>query len=81
MYTMGRTVYFDLIQKSGKKYFLPAGQLPSANFYFTVVSEPFAKRQHTTSSLGQFLFYRRVRTVTRLKAEAILSTIIIGGSS
>nr|DAS98354.1 MAG TPA: hypothetical protein [Caudoviricetes sp.]DAT87999.1 MAG TPA: hypothetical protein [Caudoviricetes sp.]DAW80394.1 MAG TPA: hypothetical protein [Caudoviricetes sp.] len=33
----------------------------SVNFYFTDESEP-----SLVSSFGQFLFYRRVRTVTRL---------------
>ena len=64
-------IFIRSITKNGKRY------LPSraANFYFTVVSEPFAKRQHTTSSLGtdeSEPFFDSVST--RLKAEAILST-------
>lgn len=64
-------IFVRSITKNGKRY------LPSraANFYFTVVSEPFAKRQHTTSSLGtdeSEPFFDSVST--RLKAEAILST-------
>ena len=38
----------------------------SVNFYFTVLSEP-----SQDSSLGQFLFYRPVRTVTGLIARSV----------
>ena len=38
----------------------------SVNFYFTDESEP-----SLVSTLGQFLFYRRVGTVTRLNARSI----------
>ncbi len=44
----------------------------SVNFYFTVLSEP-----SQDSSLGQFLFYRPVRTVTGLITdEAELSVLM-----
>ena len=39
---------------------------PPDNFFRPVFILPSCQCRHTTSSLGQFLFYRRVRTVTRL---------------
>ena len=36
------------------------------NFFRPIFILPSCQSRHTTSSLGQFLFYRRVRTVTRL---------------
>lgn len=40
---------------------------------------PMCRNRHTSSSLGQFLFYRRVRTVTRhrlAKERSVLSLIL-----
>ena len=61
---------------------ISSAKLRSVNFYFTDESEPslvtftrsifilpMCQNRHTSSSLGQFLFYRRVRTVTRLISE------------
>ncbi len=47
----------------------PSKILRSVTFYFTDESEP-----SLVSSLGHFLFYRRVRTVTRLICEGKINS-------
>lgn len=39
---------------------------PLGGFVRSIFILPLSRNRHSTSSLGQFLFYRRVRTVTRL---------------
>nr|DAZ29339.1 MAG TPA: hypothetical protein [Caudoviricetes sp.] len=38
---------------------------PGFRFARSIFILPMCQNRHTSSSLGQFLFYRRVRTVTR----------------
>lgn len=54
----------------------PNDRKVSDNFSRPIFLLPMCQSRHTSPSLGQFLFYRRVRTVTRLHAEVILINII-----
>ena len=50
---------------------------PPDGFFRSLFILPLSQNRHSTSSLGQFLFYRRVRTVTRLIRKPPLLLIII----
>ena len=64
----------ELIDRNFKFHILPLSQktgpafqlTPPERFARSIFILPMCQNRHTSSSLGQFLFYRRVRTVTRL---------------
>ena len=76
-----QTINFCYIfHRSTLRYKEKAGRAipsPPDGFFRSIFILPLSQNRHSTSSLGQFLFYRRVRTVTRLMQETILATIII----
>ena len=59
-------------KKSGKG----CSPSPLGGFVRSVFILPLSQNRHSTSSLGQFLFYRRVRTVTRLMGNHPTTIII-----